>query len=349
MKKSIGIIAAVVLTTSIYSQQPDPAYPHQSTTSNTSQSDSTYSSRSDESTPGPAEYDAQSSLRAQSINNSDDQEPKQGRTLTDEEAASVLRNSTDDPDLANRNQEQMNRDRNVLGEEEPDMIYEEWILVTPEDVGGPPESESGSSNSSRSEHSDIPADPDRDNNNDEYSSQFDRETGVLNDERIYNGDEYSQDSSGAPAQAESGTLRSKSHYDDDDCEVDLHGDLRSSGSATDHDERFNQERENVGGPAQSQSETSRSWDDENDNSTVRSSGSAIDHDERYRINRSADDDEYHINRSDDFDSTKDDYRGSDAENESDSDSSSSKVESSRSDDLNSQESASDSNTIPPDL
>jgi hypothetical protein len=301
MKKSIGIIAAVVLSASIYSQNYDPAKPHQSSNSATAQSDSSsqsYSSgsasRSYESSPGSAEFDAQSSLRA----NSDDTTTststgtaKQGLSLTDEEAAQILRNS-DDPERASRNQRDSlnDPDRSLSqnsDDSEPDMIYEEWILITPEDVGAPSESETGTTSS---KDTDVPANPDLEMDDDgEFSSQFDRETGVLNDERIYNGDEYSQDYVGGPAESQSGTVRN-SKSADDDCEVEhLRRSVESSGAALDHDERLNLERESVGGPgeAQSQSESSDSWDD---NATVRSSGSAVDHDERYRINRSQSDD-----------------------------------------------------------
>jgi hypothetical protein len=323
MKKSIAIIAAAVLSASIYSQNYDPANPH--STSNNAQLDSSSptSSRVESSSPGQAEFDAQSSLRDQAEGDYNDGAAKQGLTLSDEEAAQVLRN-TDDPDLANRNQEQgltdPDRALNSLDTEEPDMIYEEWILITPEDVGRPGETESGSDRSFQ-QGRDVPNEPEM-QQDDEFSDSFDRETGILNDERLDNSGQYSDDYVGAPANAQSGTLRSD-HYDDDDCEVQKDKSLRSSGTATDHDERLNmeRERESVGGPAESESGSSRSSEFD---PTVPSSGSALDHDERYRINRSEKDDQYHINRDD------------------------SKVESSRSQELNTDE-PSESRPIPPDL
>jgi hypothetical protein len=352
MKKSIGIIAAVLLTGSIYSQNYDPATPHQSSSSTSSQSESSsYSSPSDQSSPGRAEYDAQSSLRAgqeSSSSTSDDGSAKQGRTLTDEEAAQVLRNNSES-DLANRNQEQglTDPDRSLNSEDQPrDLIYEEWILITPEDVGSPGESETGTNNS---RDTDVPANPEGMGPEEQYFSQFDRETGDLNDERIDNsGNYYSSESEsavGAPGESESGTVRS-SDMDDDDCEVEFkgreEGSVRSSGAARDHDEQLNLERESVGAPPQSEwsSENSRPW--EGEHPTVQGSGSQIDHDERLRLNRAE---------------SGDDYRGSAAEYETEvisepADTDTNRTTESSSDSSRDSDEPSrsvESETIPPDL
>lgn len=270
MKKSIGIIAAVVLTTSVYSQEYDPDNPHKSSSSAAVQSDSSSASSSSssstvhESSPGRSEFDAQSSLRGNADYN--DGAAKQGLTLSDEEAAQTLRN-TDDPDLANRNHEEGLTDPDRASElnnedTQPDVVYEEWILITPEDVGSPAEVETGTSDS---KDIDIPADPempqDRDN---DYSAQFDRETGILNDERIHSDSDYSEKAVGAPANTQSGTLRSS---DFDDCEVN-----KGDQTSVDRDERLNLEREEgVGAPAQSQSESTSNSDE-----GARSSNSSAD-------------------------------------------------------------------------
>ena len=329
MKKSIGIIAAMVLSASVYSQNYDPTKPHQSSTSQSDSPSQSFSSRSEELSPGSAEFDAQSSLRAQGDYNNG--AAKQGLTLSDEEAAQTLRNS-DDVDLANRNQEQgltdPDRVLNENNDSEPDMIYEEWILITPEDVGGPAESESGTN---AEKNMDVPAHPEW-GPEEEFFSQYDQETGDLNQQRIYDGSEYSQDYVGGPGQSQSGSVRSH----EDDCEVEKNSSsqtsVESSGSARDHDER------NVGGPGDFESQSSQE-----DRGTVRSSGSAVDHDERYRINRSESDESSHIYRDDD--SSLDNYRGTDAQNESEtitepSDTDTNRIDSSRD---------RDDTTTPPDL
>jgi len=237
--------------------------------------------------------------------------------LTDEEAAQVLRN-TDDPDLANRNQEEglTDPDRSLNSPDQPrDLIYEEWILITPEDVGSPGETETGTNDS---KDNDVPANPEGMGPEEQYFSQFDRETGDLNDQRIDNSGNYwsneSDSAVGGAGESQSETVRS-SDMDDDDCEVEFknreEGSVRSSGSARDHDDQ-----QSVGAPGQSESssENSRSWD--GGHPTVEGSGSQIDHDERYRLNRSESDGSYHLNRDDSGDNR---YRGSAAEFESNSD------------------------------
>jgi len=161
----------------------------------------------------------------------------QGLSLDDQDAANVLRQS-DDPDLANRNNERRAREQGLAGnqdsnsdlsarkgsDEDPDMVYEEWYIFGPIEsdqsqsaVGGPAESESGSSSSSSIENRGHSGELDR---SDDPQAQYDadvQESGELNDSRIYNGNDAWRDNSGAPAASESGSSKShRDHCDTDD-------------------------------------------------------------------------------------------------------------------------------------
>jgi trimeric autotransporter adhesin len=313
MKKSIGIIAAVLVSASAYSQQysgPDrgltgnpegdnlrsrqfesgaptesgqfdvqeSSSPNRSASVDNSSSASTSSSES--STSNSSSYDSSgspatsesgsgsASLEAQDLPDS----AKQGFSLNDQEAAGVLRES-DDPDLANRNNERRAQEEGLAesndlnsdfslrkgSESDPDMIYEEWYLFGPvesdQSVGAPAESESGSSSSRSLDNSGTSGELD----NNDPQSQFDadvQESGELNDSRVYNGsDDYWRDNSGSPATSESGRAHVRSGHDDSDCDTELEG----KGSAAEYE-----------------------------SDTVRGSGSAIDSDERQQIDRSKD-------------------------------------------------------------
>jgi hypothetical protein len=308
MKKSITILGAVLLSASVYSQTQ---FAHPSAQNSLSGSGNPeLDAQRSQSPERQREFEAQSGLRssqdqstsssssssvsqgltlsndeaADVVRSTDDSngnsEAKQGVTLSDDEAADVLR-ETDDPDMADRNNQQRANNGTANNEEsewaeldgftsnpglrgnndrEPDMIYEEWILITPPDVGAPAESETGSESSKSSD-----GQFNNNNNNDstDPQAQYDndvRNSGQLNDSRIYNGEEYSDDYVGAPAKSESG--HDSSMKDDDDCDHDK--DLQSS--------------------------------DEGE----------------YHINRSKSDNTYHVNRSDSDDSSA---QGSAAETE----------------------------------
>lgn len=276
MKKSIGILAAVLFSASVYSQPysgPDPGQ-----TGNPG-GDNIRSRQSESGAPATSQFGSQQSSEAGSFSTSstsdstrsfnDDsglakelsqgtQSPtvteNQGLSLDDQDAANVLRQS-DDPDLANRNNEQRAREQGLAGnsdiysdfsarkgsDEEPDMIYEEWYLFGPiqsdqsESVGAPAESESGSSSSSV-ENPGSSGELDNSDPQSRYDADV-QESGELNDSRIYNGTDYWRDNSGAPAASQSGS--SKSHRDHCDGDKDSSGgpgeSVSGSGSLKDQD------------------------------------------------------------------------------------------------------------------
>lgn len=261
MKKSIGILAGVLLTGSVYSQDYYDTTPHRSA-SNPELETVRNQQPLEHSTPGRAEFDAQSSLRAQQSLRDQQSEAKQGSTLSDEDASEVVEGETslseedageilrgkDDPDLANRNQQLSNPDvvaRPGLNadDQDPDMIYEEWILITPPDVGAPGESESGSASSADQDREPAPS-YNQSTKSDPHTS-FDREideASELNATRSYGGYDYWNDAQGGPGSAQSGKVSKDEKLE---CPyVNKQSEHQGSAQSTQSESRSSTDREN---------------------------------------------------------------------------------------------------------